>query len=139
MSYARPRPVQVFVDGRLLSSMRVGTQWSGVTLDLDSPNEKKTITVSTRDCDSPARLGLSEDQRCLSFKIQASRLEQTALYDLSLDPKATRDLSEIEPDLHRQLYERLNSYKWEPVGRARKLDRLPGDLRKRLEALGYVR
>jgi arylsulfatase A-like enzyme len=138
MSYYQPRTVEIRVDGELVHSVEVGTGWEDINLHLPKVDRKATISISTDDCVTPAEVGHSEDKRCLSFKLQAPNIIRTALYDLSNDPDALQDLSEAFPELRDQLLERLQSYEWTPAARAERIDKLPEDLRRRLEALGYV-
>ncbi len=93
-SFHRERRIEVFVGGDKLDVMvqqapavssddegswrlaaerpgeaEIGLVPSVLRFDLSSFSDRRTVTLRSDSCDSPAELGLSEDRRCLSFQV----------------------------------------------------------------------
>ena len=95
------------------------------------------MRLATPDCVTPFSLGLGNDARCLSFKLQGLALERLELFDLTADPAAQLDLSIREPALLRALLARLKSYSHLPLAAAGKAA-LTAEQERQLKALGYL-
>ncbi len=108
------------------------------TLRLDLPYDgKKRVTLSAESCGVPADLGLSDDPRCLAFRLSIPEVWQIELFDNVSDPRQASDLSTLRSDLSRPMLRALNGYRFEPVAAASE-GRLPPELEERLRALGYL-
>ncbi len=108
------------------------------TLRLDLPQAgKKRVTLRADSCGVPAELGLSDDPRCLSFRLSLSELWHIELFDTTRDPDQASDLSSARSDLSLPMLRALNRYRFEPVAppESRPLD---PELVERLRALGYL-
>jgi hypothetical protein len=102
------------------------------------PGTLPSHTLSAPDCDSPARLGVNEDERCLSFFVSGAALARTRLYDLQRDPAATAGVAGDRPQLYAQMLDGLAGRSFETAAApgARALDE---EQLRRLPALGYIR
>ena len=96
-AFHEPRVIRVAIDGREAGDFEAGTAWESRELTLPPEERVHTITLATDGCDSPASVGESDDQRCLSFQIRGMPLRTLELYDLATDPLAKRDISTGEP------------------------------------------
>ena len=137
-SYAKPRVIQVEVEGRALESWHLEPgRWTPINLDLEEPDLAKTVRLSTSECQSPREMGESSDPRCLSFKVRGIPSRRSQLFNLSLDPSGTNDLSKEQADLAIRLREQLE--KMSPEVRSPSENRsIPKELEDRLRALGYL-
>ncbi len=115
----------------------IPTEQHQLRLELPKGGDKKRVTLRVASCDSPAEVGLSEDDRCLSLLLSTPDLWQIELYDLEKDPAQLRDISSERSDLSRSLLRTLHGYRLEPVAPAvtRELD---PEVESRLRALGYL-
>ncbi len=105
-------------------------------LDL-SPDGKKRVTLRAASCGVPAELGLSDDPRCLSFRLSLPELWYIELYDNARDLRQASDLSSERSDLSLPMLRALNQYHFEPVAPPSS-GRLKPELEERLRALGYL-
>jgi len=137
-SFHQPRPLEVWIDGRLERTVRLSTAPAGLAFAMPAGRSKNTVRLSTSGCVSPKELGESKDARCLSFVLQGRPLYRASLYDLTSDGRETRDLSERAGTLTRDLVGRLQGSRRQPVG-ANHQAPLDPELRKRLRSLGYIR
>ncbi|MGH9464021.1 MAG: sulfatase, partial [Thermoanaerobaculia bacterium] len=95
------------------------------------------VTLVVPTCTSPAVLGLSVDRRCLGFRLLAGDLGWTDLFDVDADPGERVNLAERHGVVVDALAERLSGLAWRPRAAAGR-DALAPELRRRLEALGYL-
>ncbi|MEE8138861.1 MAG: hypothetical protein V3T81_08365, partial [Thermoanaerobaculia bacterium] len=95
------------------------------------------VTLATEECDSPARLGVGGDPRCLSFQIRGVALQRIELYNLSRDPGATVDLVRRRTALRQALVLRLGDYRRSRVAEPAAAG-LSEEARETLRALGYL-
>ena len=108
------------------------------TLHLDlSRVGKKRVTLRSDGCDVPAELGLSEDPRCLSFRLSLRDVWHIELFDNVDDRRQMSDLSTERSGLSQSMLRELNRYRFEPVAPAESSE-LPPELEERLRALGYL-
>ncbi len=136
VSFARPREVEVRVDGQLRETVLVGEAWQEATLELGGPGPH-AVELVTDGCDVPMWLGKGEDTRCLSIKVQGAPLGRAELYDLEADPWAERDLSRERTEQFAELLAELQDFEFEPVAAAEAIE--PGAATsEQLRALGYV-
>jgi arylsulfatase A-like enzyme len=136
VAYHRPRTVVVTVDGAVLAELAVGTDWSTHRVELPA-GDRHLVTLSAPDCASPLDLGLGEESRCLSFKVQGPPLVRLELFDLVADPLAQHDLSRARPELVRRLVRDLRLYP--ETARARAEAQALGEEQiRQLKALGYL-
>ncbi|MGH9464198.1 MAG: sulfatase-like hydrolase/transferase [Thermoanaerobaculia bacterium] len=136
-SFHRPRTVRVSVDGAAPTELAVGVEWADYLVPLGGGASRHRLTLEADGCDVPAEVEEGDDERCLSLLVQGPTLTRSELFDLTLDPLATRDLSRTEPALHRRLARRLAALEWEPVGGARTTE-ISAQQEEMLRALGYV-
>ena len=113
------------------------------TLHLDLPaGGKKRVTLRAGSCGVPAELGVSNDPRCLSFRLSLSDsspldLWQVELYDNLRDPRQAVDLSAKRSDLGLPMLRALTRYRFEPAAPAQTGSLAP-EHEERLRALGYL-
>jgi len=139
ISYYEPRRVTVTVDGRALDPIDVPTEWTRYELALPAAaGTKVDVVLATQGCASPKALGLSDDVRCLSFKLKGIPVDNLELYDLATDPLAAHDLSPTELPRARALATRLDDYRHTPRAEATSRD-LTEEEKAQLRALGYLR
>lgn len=138
VSFHRPRPLEIWIDGRLDRRVELSAAPAEVSIPLPEHEGKSTVRLATPDCVSPRELGQSEDDRCLSFLLQGVPLVRASLYELTSDPGATRDVSDRHGAAAGNLMRRLQSIRRQPVAASRE-EPLDPELRKRLQALGYIR
>ena len=141
VAFHEPRTVAVEIDGRSAPPLELGVDWRPFAIALSGgagqPLAKHSVRLATPGCATPASLGLGEDLRCLSFKLQGVPLERIELYDLAADPRAAHDLSSFESDLLRALLVRLRTYVHAPRAAPGKAA-LTAEQERQLRALGYL-
>ena len=126
VAFDEPRRVEVEVDGRAAGAIELTTDWTPHRLEL--PGEgKRTVTLRTADCRTPASLGGSDDTRCLSFKLQGVALGRVELYRSDADRLQARDLSATERGRLRELSARLDRVRHVPGAAATRPPAGPGD------------
>jgi arylsulfatase A-like enzyme len=136
VAFHEPRRVAVEVDGRAAGAIELTTDWTPHRLAL--PGEgKRTVTLRTLDCRTPASLGGSDDTRCLSFKLQGLALGRVELYRTDADPLQERDLSAVERARLRELSARLDRVRHLPVAKSGQAA-LSEEQVRQLRALGYL-
>ncbi|MEM7583447.1 MAG: sulfatase-like hydrolase/transferase [Acidobacteriota bacterium] len=106
-------------------------------IELPRGGHKKRVTLRPTSCESPASLGLSDDERCLSLWLASPPLWRIELYDNDRDPAQQRDLSAERPELSKSMLRALHQYQLEPMAEALSRDLEP-DVESRLRALGYL-
>jgi arylsulfatase A-like enzyme len=138
LSYHEPRPLRIRVDGAPLRTETLDTAGRSFRLALPPGRGKHRVHLSTPGCASPARLGESDDTRCLSFLLRGIAPSRSELYDLAADPGATRDLSDEQSGLARDLAARLDALRFRLAAEP---TTVPVDARQeeRLRALGYIK
>ena len=138
LSYHEPRPLRIRVDGNLLRTETLDTAGRSFRLALPPGRGKHQVELSTPACASPARLGKSDDTRCLSFLLRGVAPSRSELYDLTEDPGSTRDLSDERFRLAGDLAARLDSLRFRLAAEPHAA---PPDAQQeeRLRALGYIK
>jgi hypothetical protein len=138
VSYHEPRPLEIRVDGDALATETLDTSGRSFRLALPPRPGKHRVQLSTPGCVSPARVAKSSDTRCLSFLLRGLAPSRSELYDLAADAGATRDVSDEQSDVARELASRLDSLRFRPL--AGEPANVPPDplQEERLRALGYV-
>jgi hypothetical protein len=136
-SFWVPRDLRLLVDGQVREVFELGTGWTRKSFRLPGEGGKHRVTLETTYCDSPRDLGLSPDNRCLSFLIGDLKPRRLEVYDLAADPGQSQDLSLEHPELERQLLRVLKEY---PVERRtpRLRKGLSVEHEAELKALGYL-
>jgi hypothetical protein len=137
-SYHEPRDLQVRVDGKVLRTERLDTTGRQLHIPLPPGGGKRRVDLSSEGCVSPASLGESGDARCLSFFLRGLSPSRSELYDLTLDPRSTRDLSSERFALAGELAARLDALRFRRAAEPGKVAMDP-EQEERLRALGYVR
>ena len=99
VSFQRPRRVLVEVNGKPREPLSLSTSWRRLKVELPAGGGRHRLKLKTEDCESPRSLGRGEDNRCLSFKVRGLSLERTDLFDLEVDPEASRDVSRAEREV----------------------------------------
>jgi len=137
-SYHEPRALQIEVNGTLVGTVTIfpGKQ-KELDIDLSGGEGKQVVVLSTDTCTTPAELGVSGDQRCLSFLLEGVPSQRTELYDLVSDPKTQRDLTFDYPTAERHFALRLQKYRWDALGETEQ-GQLDSELEAELRALGYL-
>lgn len=136
-SFHRSRRVTVSANGEVLGEYDIATDPTPLHVVLPTGG-KKAITLSAPDCDSPASLGVNQDERCLSFFVSGSGFARTRLYDLERDPAATADVAGDRPELYAGMLGRLAGRSFETAA-APGAQALDEEQLRRLRALGYIR
>ena len=136
-AFHEPRVLRVTVNGMEVGEFEADTSWETRELRLPPTERVHTITLTTEGCDSPASVGESDDQRCLSFQVRGMPLRMLELYDLAADPLAKRDISEGEPEMVAELIRRLEGYRTVEAFESEATE-LSAEERERLRALGYL-
>ncbi len=136
-SFHRPRRVRVTLEGDELHIFEAGPGWTQVALPLPSDRTRYRLDFSTDGCDSPRQLELSDDPRCLSFKLRGLDPTLRELFRLDHDPRAAHDLGSSEPELLERLADELASLRWTTVASPKKRP-LTDDMRPSLRELGVV-
>lgn len=136
-SYHQPRPLEVWVDGRLDRTVELSPAPAELAFALPA-RAKKAVRLATPGCVTPKELGESEDARCLSFLVQGLSLRRSTLYELNADPLETRDVSQSHGAVSKHLIQRLDGMRRQPVS-TRQNEPLDSELHERLKSLGYVR
>lgn len=137
-SFHQPRPLEVWIDGRLERTVQLSTAPANLAIAMPAGRSKNTVRLSTPGCVSPRDLGESGDARCLSFLVQGAPLRRASLYELTSDPRETRDLSDLDGVVARSLVTRLDGIRRQPVAAGQKAP-LDPELREQLRSLGYIR
>jgi arylsulfatase A-like enzyme len=138
MSYHEPRDLRIRVDGKLLRTERLDTTGRQLRVSLPPGGGKRQVELSSEGCVSPASLGESEDARCLSFLLRGLSPSRSELYDLTLDPRSTHDLSSERSAVAGELAARLDALRFRRAAEPGKAPMDP-EQEERLRALGYVR
>jgi arylsulfatase A-like enzyme len=136
-SYHQPRRLRIRVDGRWLRSERLDTAERRLRVELPPGSGKRTVELVSPSCDSPSRVGESADTRCLSFLLKGVAASRSELYDISRDPRSSRDASRERWPLAADLAARLDTIRFRPVHEPSRSPIDP-EQERRLRALGYV-
>ncbi len=136
-SFHTPREVEILVDGSRYSTMLWTTEWQNFELSFDGEPQRREFVFQTPDCDVPAEVIDSPDQRCLSFRITGFPREDLQLFDLNADPAGTTDIAADEPVLGDQLAHRMEKFDLGPVTDVETVTLSPDDI-ERLKSLGYL-
>jgi hypothetical protein len=136
VAFHEPRAVEVRVGDRVVETLELGTEWRSYWVELPA-GAKHVVSLRTPGCASPRELGLGDDRRCLSFKLDGVELSRLELFDLERDPEARHDLSIERPDLVRTLVRALREYPETPRAAASATE-LSDEQIRHLKALGYL-
>ena len=135
-SFRRDREITLRLESGEEHRIQVGPEWTKIPLGWLGAGGRQVVTFETDTCESPEELGLSEDTRCLSFKIRGPRLWRSHLYHIGADPKGRVDISRDQPSLTISMEKRLQEYSWDgPRAPTKKIE---DELKERLDALGYL-
>jgi hypothetical protein len=137
MSYHEPRPLRILVDGEPLRTERLDTGGRRIHVRMPAGGGRRRVELSSEGCVSPARLGKSADARCLSFLLRGLSPSRSELYDLTLDPRSTRDLSTERTALAGELAARLDALRFQRAAEPGQVA-LDPEQAERLRALGYL-
>ena len=137
MSYHEPRDLRVRVDRKPLRTERLDTAGRWLRIPLPAGGGKRRVELSSEGCVSPASLGESKDARCLSFLLRGLSPSGSELYDLTLDPRSTRDLSDERFAVAGELAARLDALRFRLAAEPAKTTMDP-EQEERLRALGYI-
>jgi arylsulfatase A-like enzyme len=137
-SYHRPREMTVHVGGARLATHRLAVAGRWLEIELPPSEGERRVELRSPGCTVPKEVGEGTDTRCLSFRVKGHELQRRELYDLSADPRETRDLARERKGSARELFRRLQDYRWKPLAApgSRPLD---PEAEEELRALGYVR
>ena len=135
VSFHTKRQIEIAIDGAPHSPVLLGTRWTTMTLPLPGSRAVHRVEMQTTACDSPKKLKLSSDSRCLSFKLRGPALTRTQLFDLEHDPSS--DIAAERPELVAEVREAIDRMRWQPVARADR-QAIDNSLRRRLHAMGYL-
>lgn len=138
VAFHQPREIQVSVDGKPAAVLNFETDWKNYRLELPGGARKHLVSLTTAGCDTPLDLGVGNDGRCLSFKLNGPPLERRELFDLTADPAAAHDLSTEQSGLLRELLARLAMGYQQYLRTAPAAQALTDEQVKNLRALGYL-
>ena len=138
VAFHQPRDIQTSVDGKPAAVLHLETDWKSYRLELPGGARKHRVSLTTAGCDTPLALGVGNDGRCLSFKLNGPPLERRELFDLTDDPLAARDLSTDRPALLRELLARLAKGYQHHLRTAPADQALTDEQIRNLRALGYL-
>ncbi len=131
-----PRQVEARLEGRPFRTLLVRPdQWAQLPLPRSASPTR--VTLTSTDCDSPRAVGAGTDTRCLSFQVRGTALARGELYDLTVDPRGSRDLSRERPQLAQEMLDRLVRLQWSPLAPP-ELRTLSREAQEGLRALGYL-
>jgi arylsulfatase A-like enzyme len=136
-SYHEPRPLRISVDGRPLRTERLEPAERQLRVALPPGGGKRLVELASPGCVSPASLGESADARCLSFLLRGLTPSRSELYDLTRDPRSSRDLSRERFGVAAELAARLDALRFRPLAEPGRTTIDP-EQEKRLKALGYL-
>ncbi len=137
-SYHEHRELRIEVNGTSVGTVRLAPgKKEELAIDLSAGEGKQVVVLSTDTCTTPAELGVSDDPRCLSFRLEGVPSRRTELYDVVNDPRAQNDLSFEYPAAERHLGLRLQKYRWNALDGTDQ-GQLDSELEAELKALGYL-
>ncbi len=136
-SFHRQRQLRIETDGALSDTRTLEPdRWQTIDLPL-AGDRLSRVELSSPDCDVPAQVGSSRDERCLSFAVRGIATVSVDLFDLSSDPGATHDLAPERLEETASLRRRLSAYQRSPVAPVNSQP-LDPELVKHLKAVGYL-
>lgn len=138
LAFHQQRRVDVSVDGKPLAGLEVyPDRWIEKSFELPKAAGARRIVLRSDGCVSPLSLEISDDYRCLGFKIADPERRLLELFNLSKDPDAKVDVSKQYPRVLRQLARKLEEKRLDPVATPgqRPLER---EEQEALKALGYI-
>jgi hypothetical protein len=132
-SFEKPRRVSYTVDGGPRRRAGITTEWTEI--EVGDPRRDRPIRISlvAMDCEAV----IAHHRRCFSMQIREPALERVELFDLTADRAAATDLSRSEPELTARLMRRLGKLRFKALAQPT-VEPLEEEVRKRLEALGYL-
>jgi len=136
-SFNQPRLVRLALEDEEFERIEAGARWSRISLDLPGERSRYRLDLSTEGCNSPRLLGLSDDPRCLSFKLRGLAPRLRELFRLDQDPRASQDLGSLEPDTLERLSGELSRLRWSVVAPPQPRP-LSEEIREPLRLLGAV-
>ncbi len=135
-AFREPRTVGIWIDGTRFGFLDLALD-KLVRRTLTLPPGLHRLTLASPTCTSPQADGQGGDRRCLSFRLLAGELGWTDLYDLGTDPAEHVNLAGRHATVVAELARHLAALNWRPRAVAPR-DELGPELRRRLEALGYL-
>lgn len=136
-SFFKPRKVELWVDGSKHSTMLWTTKWQKFGVSFDGEPQRRSFVFRTPECDVPAEVIDSIDQRCLSYRIADFPRDTLELFDLNADPTGTTDNAAHQAAIGDQLARRMEKYEPEPEAKGSTVVLSPEDI-ERLKSLGYL-
>lgn len=135
-SFARARRIELRRPGSG-QVLQLGTEWSSHPIPAGGQTLER-IELATDACDTPADLGLGDDERCLSFQVRRPVPQRLELFELLGDPLAANDISRSQAARAVELSERLQAYRrLEPIAPPG-TQVLSDEVSDTLRALGYI-
>ena len=138
LAFHQPRTLEVVVDDRPVATVEMfSDRWVEQVLELPKAAGARRVELRVDGCVSPLSLGMSDDYRCLGFKVADPQRRLVRLFNLSKDPNAQQDVSKESPRILRKLAQQLEEKVFTPVAEPgqRPLDE---EEENALKALGYI-
>jgi hypothetical protein len=137
-SYHVPREMTVEAGGARLAARPLAVEGGWLEIELPPGGGERRVDLRSPSCTVPKEVGEGPDTRCLSFRVKGHDLKRRELYDLSADPRETRELSRERVRPAGELFRRLQDYRWKPRV-APGSQPLDAEAEEQLRALGYAR
>ena len=135
-SFHRPRTLRVET-AATRQDLPIDTDWAPFTLELPATGVERRVTLTASGCDSPRRVGLADDPRCLGIKLRGLVLRRTELFDWRRDLAAAHDLGFARPKLKDKLARALARTRHEPHAPP-EATTVSKETEEALRALGYI-
>ena len=135
-SFHQPRTLHVEADGERLD-IAIDTEWAPFTLELPGTGAARRVTLTASGCDSPRRVGLVDDPRCLGIKLRGLALRRTELFDWRRDLAAGNDLAFSRPKLRERLAQALARTRHQRLAEPEPTT-VSKETEDTLRALGYI-
>ncbi len=135
-AFREPRTVEIRIDGARFGFLDLALD-KLVQRTLTLPPGLHRLTLASPTCTSAQAEGQGGDRRCLSFRLLAGEMGWTDLYDLGADPAEQVNMAEQHATIVGELARHLAALTWRPRAAVPR-DELAPELRRQLEALGYL-
>jgi hypothetical protein len=90
VSFAKPRQMLIAVDGKVVTTITIGTAVQGQSMTLDLAPGMHSIALHTDGADSPKALGQGDDDRLLSVALLNLRVAKVEIGLTQLNPRQVR-------------------------------------------------